>query len=36
MSRKVLEQRYGRGADSIDLRPRPVCPILTDEAPPLD
>jgi len=26
MSRKVLEQRYGRGADSIDLRPRPVCP----------
>ena len=36
MSRKMLEQRYGRGADSIDLRPRPVCPILTDEAPPLD
>src|SRR5215813_4874427 len=27
MSSKVLEQRYGCGADSIDLRPpRPVCP----------
>src|SRR5215467_12650866 len=26
MSRKVLEQRYGRGADSVDLRPPPVCP----------
>src|SRR5262249_34844394 len=26
MSRKVLEQRYGRGADSIDLKHRPVCP----------
>jgi hypothetical protein len=26
MSRKVLEQRYGRGADSVDLRYRPICP----------
>src|SRR6266436_4784684 len=26
MSRKVLEQRYGRGADSIDLKHRPICP----------
>ena len=26
MSRKVLEQRYGRGADSVDLRHRPICP----------
>src|SRR5215813_1759267 len=26
MSRKALEQRYGRGADSIDLKHRPVCP----------
>jgi len=26
MSRKVLEQRYGRGAGSVDLRQRPICP----------
>ncbi len=26
MSRKVLEQRYGRGANSIDLKHRPICP----------
>jgi hypothetical protein len=26
MSRKVLEQRYGRGADSMDLKHRPICP----------
>src|SRR5262245_60031946 len=26
MSRKVLEPRYGRGADSVDLRHRPVGP----------
>jgi hypothetical protein len=26
MSRKVLEQRYGRGADSIGPKPRPICP----------
>ena len=26
MSRKVLEQRYGRGAGSVDLQRRPACP----------
>jgi hypothetical protein len=26
MSRKVLEQRYGGGADSIGPKPRPICP----------
>jgi hypothetical protein len=26
MSRKVLEQRYGRGAGSVDLQHRPICP----------